>query len=157
MPISQRLLSSLLSAIPALLFGACTLTFFREEYYWTTYAIAALIFISTSLILGFIIPTWLHGGKFNYPWLWLFIAGSMAWLITLLFLALLNLSPMCVGQDNGDGINNYSLCILYSVLAALLYSPVELVMLTLSAIIGGKILSALYKPGEGQISENLVR
>ena len=83
--------------------------------------------------------------------------GGVAWLIALLSLALLNITPLCVGQDNGDGMNSYSLCILYAVLITLVYSPPVLILLTLSALIGGKILSALIRTGEEQTLENLVR
>jgi hypothetical protein len=79
----------------------------------------SLILISASLLLGRILAAWLHGGTFDYPWLWLFISGGLAWLIALLSLALLNLTPLCVGQDKGDGTNNYEqLLIMYLVYCA---------------------------------------
>jgi len=154
---SIRLLTCLFSSLPAFLFGACALTLLRDEYYWTSYVIIALIYISASLLLGRSLPAWLHGGKFDYPWLWLFTAGGLAWLIALLSLALLNFSPLCVGQDNGDGSNNYSLCVLYTVLLTFVCSPIELVLITLSAFIGGKVLSARIKVVNNQALENLVR
>jgi len=157
MILSVRTLSGLFSAIPVFLFGACALTLFGEEYYWTSYVIMTLIFFGSSVILGLLLPTCMHGGHFDYPWLWLFIAGGLAWLVALLTLSLLNITPLCVGQNNGDGTNSYSLCVLYIVLATLVYSPVELVLLALSAFIGGKIQSALIRAGEDQTLENLVR
>jgi hypothetical protein len=87
----------------------------------------------------------MHASRFDYPWLWLFIAGGLAWLITLLSLALLNLTPLCVGQDNSDGINDLGLCFLYTFLVTLIYSPIELVLLLLSAFAGGKILHSLIR------------
>jgi hypothetical protein len=131
------LLNSLFSALPAFLFGVLVLTLSRDEYYWLTYAIMSLVFISASVILGLILPTKMQYGCFNYPWLWLFIAGGLAWLIALLSLALLNFTPLCVGQENGDGTNNLSLCAMYTLLVVFLYSPVEFVLLTLSAFVGG--------------------
>ena len=83
----------------------------------------SLIFIGSNVILGLILPTWMHGGKFDYHCLWLFFAGGLAWLIALLSLALLNITPLWVGQDNGDGMNSYSLCFLYAVLITLVYPP----------------------------------
>jgi hypothetical protein len=32
----------------------------------------SLIFIGVSVILGLILPAWMHSGKFDYSWLWLF-------------------------------------------------------------------------------------
>ena len=154
MRITIRLLISLLSALPAFLFAACALTQFQDEYFSSTYTIVALIFIGGSLFLGLILPTRMHGGKFDFPWLWLFIAGGLAWLVALVSLALLNLTPLCVGQNNGDGINDHTLCVLYTILITLVYSPVELVLLTLNAIIGGKILSALIRLNRYKTTKN---
>ena len=100
----------------------------------------ALSFFLTSLILGLILPILLQGSKFNYPWLWVFIAGGLAWLVVLAVFALLNLTPLCIDQDNGDGINNIALCTMYTVLVSLVYSPVVLIITTLNAIICGNIL-----------------
>ena len=95
-------LSGLFAAIPAFLFGACALTLFREEYYWTSYVIMTLIFFGSGVILGLLLLTWMHGGGFDYPWLWLFIARGLARLIALLSLTMLNITPLCVRQNNGD-------------------------------------------------------
>ena len=100
----------------------------------------ALSFFLTSLILGLILPILLQGSKFNYPWLWVYIAGGLAWLVALAVFALLNLTPLCIGQDNGDGNNDIALCTMYTVLISLAYSPVALILITLNAIICGKIL-----------------
>jgi len=140
MSITIRLLTGLFSIFPALFFTACALTTSRDEYFWPTYLIVSLIFIGFSLLLSQILPRWMFGSRFDYPWLWLFIAGGLAWLLAMLSLALLNLTPLCVGQDNGDGINDLGLCFLYTFLVALLYSPVELVILLLNAFVGGRIL-----------------
>ena len=145
MSLTIRLLTSLFSVFPALIFTACALMTSREEYFWPTYLIVSLIFIGISLLLSQILPSWMHGSRFDYPWLWLFIAGGLAWLVSLLSLTLLNLTPLCVGQDNGDGINDLGLCLLYTILVTIIYSPVELVLLLLSSFVGGKILRTLIR------------
>jgi hypothetical protein len=88
--------------MPSILYGVWVLSSFRDEYYWPIYGIMALSFFLTSLILGLILPILLQGSKFNYPWLWVFIAGGLAWLVALAVFALLNLTPLCIGQDSGD-------------------------------------------------------
>ena len=140
-----HLLTGLFSIFPALFFTASALTTSRDEYFWPTYLIVSLIFIGTSLVLSQTLPRWMLGSHFDYPWLWLFVAGGLAWLVTLFNLTLLNLTPLCVGQDNGDGINDLGLCFLYTFLVALIYSPVELVILLLNAFVGGKILRSLIR------------
>lgn len=153
----HRLLSGSISAIPAIILGICLLTISRNEYYWSTYAITTLIYFGASLFLGLILPARMYKTHIRYPWLWLFISGGFAWVIALLSLALLNLTPLCVGQDNGDGINTYSLCILYSVLVTLIYSPSVLILLTLSAFIGGNIIRTLIRAREKQSSQDFIR
>ena len=111
----------------------------------------SLIFIGVSVMLGLKLPTRIHHGKFEYPWLWLFITGGLASLIALLSLALLNLTPLCVEQNNGDSTNNLSLCTIYTALVGLLYSQGVLLLLRLSSFIGGITLSALIRAEEGQV------
>jgi hypothetical protein len=81
------------------------------------------------------------GGKFDHPSLWLLIAGVVAWIFTLLVLGFLNFSPLCIGQDNGEGINTSTLCLMYTMLDALVYSPLESVLPALTAVVGGKYLT----------------
>lgn len=136
-------LLGLFSAFPALLTGACVLPSLRREYYWSSYVATVMVYFVASFFLGIIFPRVLRAIHIDHPWSWLLIAGTTAWLSSLFFLGLLNLTPLCVGQDNGDGINNYSLCILYTMLIVFLYSPLELILISLNAVIGGKILSRL--------------
>lgn len=137
---SVRFSTGLLSALPALLIGICVFFCFQNEYFWNSYLIMAAILALSSFSWGYFLPGWMKGGKFDYPWLWLFIAGGLAWLITMIMHGLLNLTSLCIGQDNGDGINDVSLCVLYTVMAGLVYTPGMLVVLLANSFIGGKIL-----------------
>jgi hypothetical protein len=128
----QSLLSGSISAIPAIIMGICLFSIPREEYYWNAYAISTLIYFSASFLLGFRLAAQMRNARLNCPGLWFFVSGGLAWLIAL-------------RQDNGDGINTFSLCVLYTVLVTLIYSPLVLLLLSLSALIGGKILSALNR------------
>jgi hypothetical protein len=71
------------------------------------------------------------------------ICGSLAWMIGLFSLTLFNFTAFCVGIDNGDGTNTFTLCSLYTVAAAVPYSPGIFVMLIICALIGDKSASAL--------------
>lgn len=37
---------------------------------------------------------------------------GIAWCLSVLVLAVINLTPLCLGQDNGDGRNNLAMCAL---------------------------------------------
>jgi hypothetical protein len=140
MPKMLRLLTGLISTLPALLIGLCVFTCFRGEYYWLSYLITAGIFSLSSFVWGYWLPGFLIKGRFNNPWLWVFTAGGLAWMLAISTLGLLNLTPLCIGQDNGDGINDAGLCFLYTALAGLVYTPGMLVLLLANSFIGGKIL-----------------
>ena len=136
-------ISSLFSAPPAVVFSIYTLVSSWEEYYWPTHVIMTLIYIGISIALGWLIPITMQNSQLNYPWLWLLLTGILAWMATLIGFSLLNLTPLCVGQDNGDGLNDYTLCSLYSIVIILVYSPVMLVLITLNAVVAGKIIDRL--------------
>lgn len=74
--------------------------------------------------------------------MWLFTQGILAWLVALLILALLNSTPLCVGRNNGDGMNTLFLCALQTIGVALTYTPVELIFLGMSAMLGNFFIRA---------------
>jgi hypothetical protein len=145
MPIMVRVLSAFFTAVPALVFGTASLVLYRGEYFWLTYVIVCSMFLFSSLTLGFILPAALKDHWLRHPWLWVFIQGILAWLIAFAVLAFLNLTPLCIGQDNGDGNNDISLCMAQTVLIGLVYTPLELIMLTLSTVSGGLLIKTLVK------------
>jgi hypothetical protein len=59
----------------------------------------------------------------------LFLGLLVAWVMALAVLAVLSMTPLCVGRDNGDGNNDIGLCGFYVILAAVFYSvPMALLM-----------------------------
>jgi hypothetical protein len=132
--------SAIFSVIPALILAAFSLTTFRGEYFWLPYALVSVVFITASALLGLFLPARLHGSRLNRPWMWILVQGTLAWGLALLTLAILNTTPLCVGQDNGDGINNLTLCIVQTIGVAIASTPVALTLLGLSALAGGAIL-----------------
>ncbi len=62
----------------------------------------------------------------------LFFNGCAAWAFSFLVLAVVIFSPLCLGQDNGDGTNDFSLCIVYTLIWPLFMSVqiVPLIFLT---------------------------
>jgi hypothetical protein len=70
------------------------------------------------------------------------LQGLLAWALALLVLGFLNMTPMCVGQNNGDGNNNFVMCMFMTALSGIVYAPVYLVVLAMSAFTGHWVLSA---------------
>jgi hypothetical protein len=77
--------------------------------------------------------------------LWFFGQGLLAWLVAILALGLVNLTPLCVGQDNGDGNNDFALCMLQTVMVPIVSSPLEFILLCLTALSGGWLIKRLVK------------
>jgi hypothetical protein len=58
-----------------------------------------------------------------------------AWLVSGFALAVIDLTPLCLGQDNGDGRNNLATCLLLTVLwFASVTVPVGLISVGVSAL-----------------------
>jgi len=112
-----------------------------SEYFWSVYFIVYWIYLAACLALGAFIPSLFPARWIHHPVLWLFSQGLLAWMVALLVLSLLNITPLCVGQDNGDGNNDLALCMLQSVLVSLVSSPLELALLCLTALPGGLLIS----------------
>ena len=128
------LLSGGLVTLPALLFLGFILSGSRHEYYFPAHAAMAIFFCMASPVSGAAIAHQ-FAGKIPQPRLalYFFIGLAAAWMASLAILALLNLTPLCVGQDNGDGSNDASLCLVYAALVSAAYSPPVLLLAGLAA------------------------
>jgi hypothetical protein len=65
-----------------------------------------------------------------------------------LALGLINLTPLCVGQENGDGINDFGLCMAQTVMVPIACSPLEFILICLTAFPGGWLIKRLVKSEE---------
>ena len=139
---SPRLTTAMFVAIPAFIFTALSFFLLRNEYFWMTYVVTSAGFVVASLVIGVTFPHKLFGRRIHSPWMWLFTQGILAWLVALLILALLNSTPLCVGRNNGDGMNTLFLCALQTIGVALTYTPVELIFLGISAMLGNFFIRA---------------
>jgi hypothetical protein len=148
MMLAVRILSGAFVSLPAVLVGACAHSLVGDEYYRPTYLVVCAVFLVASFGLGFLLSPHPHETRFLRGWTRLFVAGTLAWILALTALGTLNLTPLCVGQDNGDGFNSLGMCMGYTVLVAVVYSPLVLTLLGMNAALGG----ALVRVRKGQSS-----
>jgi hypothetical protein len=141
-----RALSMLFTSLPSLVWLTLNYLADRGDYFWITYQIVGFFFLAVSLFIGDLIPRLFPQAWIRRPGLWIAGQGALAWGFALVALALLNLTPLCIGQDNGDGFNDLGLCMLQTGLVAFLYSFPQAVMLALSAIPGGLIVKRTIAP-----------
>ncbi len=127
-------------SLPAVLVGAWVLTNIGDGYYWPTYLIVATAFLVASFLFGFLLSPRPRGARFREAWTRLFLGGALGWISALATFGALNLTPLCVGQDNGDGINNLALCMSYTFIVTVVYSPLILTLLATNAALGGAFI-----------------
>ncbi len=126
--------AGLLGAWPGLVLGAGALLF-RREYFFVTYAIVSGFFWALAFTLGMLTPRHLSPGRSGKQvFLLAFRDLALAWGGALVLLSILNLTPLCVGQDNGDGRNTYALGITQSAAVAVCDTPPVLGMVALAAL-----------------------
>ena len=139
---SQKTVVSIIFAIPALLFGIYTYLMSHGEYYFYSYLAVSLAFIIFSLIFGWHTPKVLRKKTYPGKSIIIFLRGSAAWIFSLLVLTLLNFTPLCVGQNNGDGSNDAGLCFFYALLSSFFYSLLVVPLIALNSYLISKIVKA---------------
>ena len=145
MSIYLRFFSGFVTAFPATVIFMLISTLAGWEYYWKSYFIVSGVFLAVSFALGFFIPALAPKHWKHHPTLWLFSQGLLAWLVAILALGLVNLTPLCIGQDNGDGNNDFVRCVVQTVMVAIVFSPLEFILLCLMALPGGWLIKRLVK------------
>jgi hypothetical protein len=147
MSTSLRLVSAFFTGLPGFLFLFLFLVSdsFGRDYWWEAYTAVLIVLSLTSLLLGFALPTLFRKLRMPHPWLWIFIQGLLAWGMSLVILGLLNLTPLCVGQNNGDGNNDLGMCMFMTALSGIVYTPFYLGLLAVCAMFGHWILSPKLK------------
>ena len=139
----NRLLSAFFTALPGLFLFILFLSssWHGRDYWWGTYTAVLLVLFMTSLVLGFALPEMFQKLRMRHPWQWILLQGLLAWLISLAVLWLLNLTPLCIGQNNGDGNNDLGMCMFMTVMSGIVYTPIYFGMLVVSSLMGHSILS----------------
>jgi hypothetical protein len=142
----KNLLSSLCSgfilAVPALLGLVVNARIFKGEYFSITYTLVLGCFGLGSFGVGLFAP-WL--GRRGYGRLKIFAllfgGACLAWLAALIVLGVLNLTPLCIGQNNGDGFNRLGECVIQTIAVGLVSTPIVLALLAASASAIAGVLS----------------
>lgn len=148
MSIFLSLSSGFVTVLPASIFLWMFISIVAgNENYWISYFIVSGLYLVVSLALGIFVPTLAPAHWKRHPVLWLLGQGLLAWLVAALALGLINLTPMCVGQENGDGINDFALCMAQTVMVPIACLPLEFILICLTALPGGWLIKRLVKSG----------
>lgn len=143
MSIITRIATAFFTALPSSLFFILAFSSnMYKEYYWSSMLTGVSVMLGSALFLGFIQPPQLRP-----KWIWIIAAGLSAMALALIMITMLNATPLCVGQDNGDGNNDFSMCMGYVILYAFFYGIPYIILLTVSAVTGHWILKGQLKAG----------
>lgn len=138
---ARSIVAGLLASWPGAVLGVGTLVF-RQEYFFLTYAIVSGVFWALSFGLGVRTVLRHAAGQSCGRTAWLaFRDLALAWVASLVLLGILNLTPLCVGQDNGDGRNNCTQCVIQTVGVAVVFTVPVLTLVGLAALGLGRWLS----------------
>jgi hypothetical protein len=129
-------------SVPAVVYILYTQTF-RNEYFYSSYLIAGLVFWSASILLSSPLARirWFMASR-RRTVLFYYLAMTLAWLLALGVMVGLSLTPLCIGQDNGDGTNSLPMCVVQALLVALFTSLPVLLGCGPTAIAAGLLLSS---------------
>lgn len=141
----KKILYLIFATLPAVFWLVLLSEDHGSYYYWRIYRIAAILLVAFCLVLGLFSAVFLRPLWSRRPGWWLYLTGSLAWLAALGFMGLLHLTPLCVGQNNGDGNNDLVQCVVVDLLVSLVYSPVHGTILALVSLLGSPILKARLK------------
>jgi hypothetical protein len=113
----------------------------RKEYFWISILAGVSVLFGCSLLFGFILPP-----RFRPKWFWIMAAGFAAMVCALFVTAVLDATPLCVGQNNGDGNNDLGRCMGYVLLYAFFYGIPYMMLLTVSAVMGHWVMKVFRNP-----------
>lgn len=152
----KNLLSSLLSgfvlAIPALLGLAYNVRTFQREYYCITYTLVLGCFGFGSFGVGLFAPWLARRGYGRLKMFTLLFGGAyLAWQAALIGLGVLNLTPLCIGQNNGDGSNGLPECVIQTIGVGLVSTPLALTLLAMVVFGITTLIHALVKAPPRQV------
>ena len=142
MSATSQVFSAFFTALPGSVFFTLFLHsgWIGREYWWGTYLTVLIALLFSALFFGFTLPAVFLKLKFHQVRVWILVQGLLAWILALFLLGFLNLTPLCIGQDNGDGNNDFAMCNLMTALAGIVYMPLYLSTLVVSSLIGHWVL-----------------
>ena len=139
----SALITGSITTIPAILFLVFILLTTRGQYYASAYIIMGIVYFAASFFAGSLTANRFAGQVTRRRMaLYLFLAVTLAWFFSLLVLMALDLTPLCVGQDNGDGNNDLPMCIFQTLLVSIFYTPPALLVIGMASLLASWLIPA---------------
>lgn len=146
MSFTQRITSAFFSALPgSFFFYQVVFVIPPSEYYWKTDVVVGSVLLGSSLFFGFVLPALFSRIRLRTLWASIMASGILAMALALLVMTALNATSLCVGRDNGDGNNDFGMCMGYVVLAGIVFGSVYMLFLTISAVVGHWVMKGFSR------------
>jgi hypothetical protein len=112
-----------------------------SEYWCRIYWIWGLCFASLCFIFTLRLFNQSPNSQIHVTPTQQFISGGLkSWVVSFAGLAIVNFTPLCLGQDNGDGNNNVSDCILLTVIWPFFNSILVVPAILIASFISHRVL-----------------
>jgi hypothetical protein len=102
----------ILPALPILILGWIAWHDPRDRYWASVYLVWGTVFAALSSVTAGRVIRRARATHSGLPQRAFCVAGCAAWALSFPALVVINLTPLCLGQDNGDGRNGVPLCLL---------------------------------------------
>jgi hypothetical protein len=153
MPQSSNLVSNLLvcsvNALPAILFLIFMTLLSRQDNYQVLLALVGSVFLTVSFLFGSTV-CYRIGDESPRQKLFhgLMMSTALAWIVALAVLACLAMTPLYMGQDNGDGTNGLAEGILMVILFTFTFSPLVLFVAAFASLGASRLYNCLLCPSK---------
>ncbi|MCK7485424.1 MAG: hypothetical protein MZU97_07585 [Bacillus subtilis] len=142
MSITTRISTAFFTALPGSLFVVLVISSnMYREYFWSSILTGVSVLFGSARFWDLS-----KSPQLRPKWVWIITAGFAAMVLALLVITVLNATPLCVGQDNGDGNNSLGMCMGYVVLYAIFYGIPYMMLLTMSAVTGHWVMKIFGNP-----------
>ena len=122
----QKMIMGIMPALPGLGWLALWQEWWRTEYYGPTLFCGGAALLIVAVLFALRIGNQLFLKSRFWTGAAVMLSVGIGWAAALGVMGILNLTPLCVGADNGDGNNDLGRCVVYTVLWAIFYTPVVL-------------------------------
>lgn len=142
----HRCLFAVLASLPAMIVGSMFFLGFEEDAYYTRpWQIAAVVFFVASFLFGLNIPVQRADQRDSLTAIRVrfFVYPCLAWTLAVAVLFVLSFTPMVLGQENGDGTNNFANCVIFAIFSSCVYSGLAITVILLNSLLVGISLAPL--------------
>jgi len=136
-----------LQIIPSLLLLSGLILLSEAKNDFILFTLFGVAFVVLSLVSGIYVHC-IHDNTASRQQLFrtMLVSSLVAWVVSVLILSLLSMTPLYLGRDNGDGTNGFAECILMVVLFSITWTPPMVMLSALTSLFSSRLLHPEASP-----------